>query len=333
MSKEIRGLLPSELEAHTQLVYESYYEYVASGERPFLADPQFWLKGVQNDPYYEPEHTRVLVLDGRLVSSVTCYTREMYADGRIAKVGCIGSVCTHPDYRRQGYVKEVLAETIAWMQAHSYHFSFLFGREEVYGGSGWKLLTSLEMIAEVQLRHNYKVAAQIRPANTEKEVPVLAEIYTRFNRTLTGPFVRNAEYWQRRVLRERFGPPPVYYLVELEGQPIGYFSGEEGRVREIAWTQAPQQLFAAVLQQWPNQPVRFSCFTSDMIRYVREISEVPNAAALAEHPRRITLQETGKGLWRYIGDSQRLFPEITDTDSLRCFLREHEYNFWPVDSF
>ncbi len=333
MSIEIRGLKESELSDHSQLVHQSYYEYVASGERTFLADPEWWLKGAQADPYYRPEQTRVMVMDGRLVASVTNYTRDVYADGRVAKVGCIGSVCTHPDYRRRGLVRQVLAESIAWMEQSGYHWSFLFGKEDVYGGSGWRIVTAFELIADLRLRGDAPTDAQVRPADPEQDVATLADIYERFNRTMTGPIVRTEAYWRQRVLRGRFGRTPAYYLVELGGWPIGYFAGADGHVNEIAWVDAPAHLFAAILSRWPGTPVRFHCFVADMVRYLRQVTEVPTAAAQAEHAGGLTLPEVYKGLWRYIGDSCRCFPEIADTDSLRRFLRQHEYNFWGVDGF
>jgi GNAT superfamily N-acetyltransferase len=334
MSTEIRGLKESELADHAQLVHQSYYEYVVSGERTFLADPQWWLQSAGADPYYQPDQTRVMLLDGRMVCSVTVYTRDVYADGRMAKVGCLGSVCTHPDFRRRGLVRQVLAEAIAWMEQNAYHWSCLFGNEAVYGGSGWRIVTALELVADLRLRQDdMPPPAQVRPVDPERDLAALRDIYERFSRTMTGPIVRNEAYWRQRVLAGRFGQTPTYYMVAVEEQPIGYFAGADAHVREIGWVDAPSSVFAAVLGQWPDTPVHFHCFTADMVRYLRQISDVPTAAAQAEHPGGVTLPQVYKGLWRYIGDSCRCFPEVTDTESLRYFLRQHEYNFWPADGF
>lgn len=332
MSTEIRALRDTELQAHSELVHASYYEYVASGERTFLADPEWWLKGVQADPYYRPEQTRVMLVDGKMVSSVTAYTRDTYVDGRIAKAGCIGSVCTHPDYRRQGLVRQVLAETVEWMEQSGYHWSLLFGKEEVYGGSGFLALTSFELVADLRLRDDAP-APQVRPVEPERDVAALVEIYATFNRTLTGPVLRNEAYWRQRVLNGRFGKTPSYFMVETDGRPIGYFSGEDAHVRELGWIQQPSLIFSAILRQWPETPVRFGCFTGDMVRYLRGISQVPSAAALWQHAGGLTVPEVYKGLWRYIGDNCRCFPEVKDTAGLLRFLRQHEYNFWPADGF
>jgi predicted N-acetyltransferase YhbS len=333
MATEIRGLTAAEMPAHAQLVYESYHEYVQSGERPFLSEPDWWLQSVRADPYYEPPQTRVMFRDGRMVAGVTCYTREVYADGRQAKVGCIGSVCTHPDFRRQGLVREILAEAVTWMEQSSYHWSSLYGREEVYGGSGWSVMTSLELIADVRLREGLTSSLQARPADPDRDAPLLADLYERFNQTLTGPIVRSEDYWNWRVLPGRFGHVPVYTLLERNGQAVAYYSGDNAHVRELAWVDEPEEVIMALLALWPGQPVRFSCFATDMIRYLRDISEVPTAAAFNEHPGGLTLPEAYKGLWRYIGDPNRRFREIVDTPTLKRFLREHEYNWWPADGY
>jgi predicted N-acetyltransferase YhbS len=330
MSTEIRGLKETELAAHADLVHRSYYEYVESGERTFLADPEWWLKAAQADPYYQPEQTRVMVLDGQLVASVTNYTRDVFADGRLAKVSCIGSVCTHPDFRRRGLVRQVLAESIAWMEQAGYNWSFLFGKEEVYGGSGWTIVTALEMVADLRLRSDAPAAATVRPVDPASDVPALVAIYEYFNRTMTGPIVRSEAYWRQKVLAGRWGAPPPFFMVELDGHPVGYFAGADAHVREVGWVSEPAELFAAMLRQWPDQAIRFHCYTSDMVRYLREITDVPSGGS---HFGTVTLPETYKGLWRYIGDTCRCFGEMNDTPGLRRFLRQHEYNFWPADSF
>ena len=333
MATEIRALQASELPAHAQLVYESYYEYVQSGERTMLGEPDWWLQSAKADPYYAPEQTRVMLMDGRMVASVTNYTRDVHADGRLAKVSCIGSVCTHPDFRRQGLVRQVLAESIAWMQQSGYHWSSLFGREEVYGGSGWTVLTSLELIADLRLREGLGTRLQSRVADPDRDAALLVDLYERFNQTLTGPIVRSEDYWSWRVLQGRLGSVPVYTFLELEDRPVAYYCGDNAHVRELAWVDEPEQVFATLLGLWPGRPVRFSCFSTDMIRYLREISAVPTAAAFNEHQGGLTLPEAYKGLWRYIGDPNNRFPEIKDTPSLKRFLREHEYNWWPADGY
>jgi len=102
MAMEIRGLKNSELDEHADSVYLSYSHDRQLVSGAMLTHQDWWLQGIARNPYYETEQTRVMVLDGKLVSSVTCYLRPSYIAGRIVKAVCIGSVCTHPNYRRQG---------------------------------------------------------------------------------------------------------------------------------------------------------------------------------------------------------------------------------------
>ena len=334
MSTEIRGLGESELEAHAELVYRSYKEYADSGERPFLGDPHWWLKSVRSDPYYEPDQTRVMVLDGQLVASVSNYTREMYVDGRRAKVSCIGSVCTHPHHRRKGLIKQVLAESIEWMQRHGFNWSFLFGREAVYGSSGWSLLTTFHLTADLRVRDEYGHSLNMRAADPGIDLAALARLYDQFNVKLSGPIVRSGAYWRQHLLVERLSQAvPTYNLLELEGRPVAYFWGHDANISEIAWVEAPLDVLAFLLRLWPGQPVKFHCYTTELIHHLRALSHMTGYDDYIAHPGGINLHEAYKGLWRYIGDPDHRFPEITDTASLKRLLRDREYIFWPTDGF
>lgn len=330
MSTEIRGLRATEMEAHAALVHQSYYEYVVSGERQFLADPHWWLKAAGADPYYDPALTRVMLIDGQMVASVTSYDRLVYvADGRRARVGSIGSVCTHPDFRRRGLVKLVLEDSIAFMADNGFHWSSLFGKETVYNSSGWTVLSSFNCTAQVGLREEYgPLTAQ--PAQTEADAAELAQVYEAFSGRLTGPVVRNAAYWRNVVLAGRWGAPPVYYLLRRGSETVGYYCGEGGKLREVGWTQPGHDVVAFLLRLAAGEPVSFPFATAELTQLLREISYAPCAEAAQAS---ITLNEAYKGLWRYIGPGGGEFPEITDTESMKRFLRDREYAYWGADGY
>jgi predicted N-acetyltransferase YhbS len=328
MATEIRGLREDELAAHAELVHQSYYEYVVSGERTFLADPLWWLKSAQGDPYYDPDQSRVMFIDGRQVASVTNYDRWVHGAGKQARVSCLGSVCTHPDFRRRGLIREVLAESIAWMARSGFHWSHLFGAEGVYGSSGWTALGSFTVTADLRVREEFGREVACRAVDPERDATTLVAMYERFCGGLAGPVVRSEAYWRQRVLGGRWGPPSLYML-ECDGRPVGYFGGEDGRLRELAWVDRPHDVLAFLLRRWEGQPVSFPCATLELVRLLREVSYAPSAGAIKGG---INLQESYKGLWRFIAPHQD-FPEITDTESLKRFLRDHEYIFWPEDGF
>jgi GNAT superfamily N-acetyltransferase len=339
MSCEIRGLRESELEAHNRLVYQSYAEYITQG-RDFLADERWWLTAVEKDPYYVPEQSRVMVVDGELVASVSCYQRMMYCGGALAKVGAIGSVATHPEHRRRGYVRQILAEARTWMRESGFDFSFLFGRYEVYGGSGWECLTGFDAVALTR-PPQVPSGLTVRPADFSRDVPALAAIYGAFNAPLVGPFVRTAEYWERRVPRGHFfDRTPEFFVLEERGQPVGYMrTPGPGHVAELAWRRddptLPARVLNAVLSQWPDHTeTRFDFATAELLAALRPHVLAGNMGEWNQQHGWVRLEERTRGLWTYIGPGAGHFAQITDTASMLDFLRRHEYLFYAgVDSF
>lgn len=332
MSAEIRALREDEFEEHAALVYASYSHERELPPASMLARPDWWLRSVERDPYYEPAQTRVMVVDGRLVSSVGCYLRPSYIAGRQARAACIGSVCTHPEYRKRGLVRQVLTEAVDWMIAQGFLWSFLFGLEAVYGGGGWRMLSTLNATADLDVLNEYGREVTSRPADPEADVPLLVSIHERFNATLTGTTVRTEDYWRGKLLSPRpWSEAPVCEVLELGGQPVGYWLPGDGAALEIAWVDAPREVLAYILRAFEGKPVRFGLGTAELVAHLRAISHPPGYDAWRQRRGGINLVESYCGLWQFHQDPQGLFPQVSDTASLLRFLRENEYTMWPAD--
>ena len=333
MTSEIRGLRPDELQAHNELVFISY----SHGRRldpdsaldRMLSQPDWWIKGVRRSSTYQPEQTRVMVIDGRLVCSVTCHPRPSYIAGQLVNAVCIGSVCTHPSYRHQGLLRQVLAEAVDWMNSQNVLWSFLYGNQDVYGGSGWRHLTSWSLCVDMPLREGFGAQIVARLASTEADTTTLMSIYQQFNGNLTGPTVRDESYWRDRVLHP--GEEHGYTLLERQGAPIGYFAGADATIAELGWTAYPHDVLAFLLRQWPCQRVSIPLCNSSILEVLKAISAIPGQREHHERPAGVTLQDTSRGLWQYHQDPEGLLPEFADTEGLLQFLREHDYVMWSVD--
>lgn len=330
----IRALRADEFDAHAELVYVSYSHGRELKPGEMLAHRDWWLRNVECDPYYDPEQTRVLETDGRLVASVTCYYRPSYVAGRVVDGACIGSVCTHPDYRRRGYVRRILAECVTWMSARGWEWSWLYGRQEVYGGSGWRNLTSFDLTADVKLREDAGTGLTERVADPDDDadVALLARLHEAMNSGLTGPVVRTEEYWRRLVLSARpWRPAPEYRLVFAGERPVGYYRLEGASVREIAWADRPHEVLARVLEAAGEAPVSFPCCLPEMVTALRDLAAIPTQAECFARPRALTLRESYRGLWRHHRVAAPKFPEIADTDTLVRMLHDRDYVMWPAD--
>jgi GNAT superfamily N-acetyltransferase len=329
----IRALKASELDEHTELVFRSYSHNRELAPGSMLTYPDWWRRCIATDPGYEPERTRVLVQDRRLVSSVTCFPRPSYIAGRVAPSVCIGSVCTHPEYRQRGLVRHVLAEAIEWMKNRGVVWSFLYGLEGVYGSSGWRNLSTWTVSADLRVREQSGRDLIERQAEPGADLQTLVDLHASFSRTQTGPTHRCAAYWQRRVLASAgpWEPAPVYYLLERDGRAVGYYAGADGRAREFGWSDNGHDVLAFLLRRWPGKPLSLPCFSTDLVAQLRLVSAIPTKAECRERPGGITLAEAYRGLWQYHQDRERLFPEVSDTPSLLRFLRDHDYLMWPAD--
>lgn len=333
MSIEIRALRPDELDVHDQLIFDAYREYSRDGQ-----DRRWWLDVASHDPYYSPDQTQVMFADGVMVASVTAYWREMYCAGTTARVGAIGSVATHPDHRKRGYVRTLLQASCEWMRENQFDFSFLFGREEVYGGSGWCMFSAFGSSVAAHLPA--EAPGEVRQAQFPADIPALQAVYDSFNASLTGTFLRSTDYWARRVTCGYFRDNTrSFFLVEKGGEPVGYFRSDgEASVTELGWRRevggAGPVTVGTILCQWPDREVRFGCWNPDLQAALAPYLWAPSQAAMREKSSAIHLSESNKGLWKYIGPGRGAFPQVSDTESLIAFLHAHDYTFWSgVDNF
>ena len=328
---EIRALRDDELDEHAELIYVSYSHERELDPGSMLTHRDWWLHSIERNPYYEPQQTRVMEMDGRLVSSVTCYHRPTYVPGGEAKAVCIGSVCTHPDYRRRGLAREVLQEATEWMISEGYQWSFLYGRAEVYGGSGWRNLSTFDTFADLRLRDYYLGEVSLRSVDPEEDLEVLTDIYAQFNSRLVGPTVRTEEYWRNRVLAATpWGAGPEYEIAEQGGNAVGYVCMYGNQLREIAWLDRPHELLAEVLARADGEPVHFGFSLPELTEALRDVSAIPTQQQCFEEPGGIELRETYRGLWRYHGTT----PDDdmpADTGSLVRYMRDHDYVMWAAD--
>jgi len=331
---EIRALQESEFDEHAELVYVSYSHERDLKPGEMLAHRDWWLRSIERDPYYEPAQTRVMSLDGRLVASVGCYYRPTWVRGQRVEAACIGSVCTHPDHRRRGYVRQILAEATEWMRAQGWEWSFLYGLEAVYGGSGWQNLTAFDLVVDVTPRDDLPLLIE-RPANPDDDadIALLARLYDELCAPLVGATIRTEEYWRERVLSSTpWGPGPEYRLVELDdGLPAGYYCISGAAVREIAWSKRPHEVLAMVFARAGGQPVSFPFAHPELVQALRELAAIPTQAQCFEGTGSITLREGYKGLWRHHDIDKPVLPELRGTADLVRMLHDGDYVMWPAD--
>ncbi|NLO04966.1 MAG: GNAT family N-acetyltransferase [candidate division WS1 bacterium] len=330
----IRALREDEFDEHAELVYRSYTHEREIPADSMLTHRDWWVRSIERDPCYEPEQTRVMEVDGRLVASVTCYYRPTYIAGRQVEASCIGSVCTHPDYRRRGYVREILTECVEWMTARRWEWSFLYGKAEVYGGSGWLNLASLDLSTDLQLRDDAPSDFTERHADpdSDADIALLTRLHERFNADLTGPTVRTEAYWRSRVLSSRpWGRGPTYTIVEgADGAALGYYYRGGSEVREVAWADRPHEVLKAILRGADEGPINFRCLVPGLIEGLRELAAIPEQKQCLDGAGGIRMRQAYRGLWR-LNPVPDPVVDVADTAALLRLLHDAGYVMWPAD--
>ncbi|MGR5092134.1 GNAT family N-acetyltransferase [Vibrio maritimus] len=112
-----------------------------------------------------PQHRWYVTSDNKhhVVAHVAVHEKTVEIRGRSYPIGGVAEVCVHPDYRKKGLVKTMLTEVHQWMEQQGMHFSVLFGRDEVYGSSGYIRVTNLNVLQEDPLAQPTPVSAMVKP--------------------------------------------------------------------------------------------------------------------------------------------------------------------------
>lgn|GEM_PF-1903559 len=111
----------------------------------FGVENNFFRSLLEADPTNTLGHTRVAVDDhGTILSTVQVFRRtKLGLDGRIDRIGGIGSVATRPEARGKGYSHRLLSEAIVLMREESYDYALLFtGINDFYARLGFRTVVS-----------------------------------------------------------------------------------------------------------------------------------------------------------------------------------------------
>jgi predicted N-acetyltransferase YhbS len=324
---EFRSLYPDELEA-----WLDHVTHVFSASRQYFSN--HW----HNDPWKDVEGIRVAVDDGKIVSTVRVFIRQMYFHSEPISVGGIGEVSTRPEYRKRGLATQLLKDSIQFMENRRIAISMLHGSQRIYSVEGWESVP--RYYAKKTLLGRKQQAWNIRPANFQDmdEVAQLASLYDSYSRKFNGTFVRDdIAYWTDWVQTES----PHAWVAERDGVIDGYVSvrerdGELG-VKEFA---ASEELSAE-----NGATDFFEVVLSDVIAQIDKKSlEIEYPAPIADGFNAPKVEAYGSTMYRVnLPDAftPKMRQELSDgladflhsqSDMLTQNIKSHHI-FWPTDGF
>jgi predicted acetyltransferase len=173
---------------------------------------------------YEP---LVMLVDGRIVANVSVIRREIYLEGKIVPIGGIGSVVTHPDYRRRSYAKILMQEWLRNMQEENIYISVLLTEIPwIYESLGWKIVPQGYLVVELSGQKAAKVDSNISVTKDISDVrPSIISLYDESAPSLAGAIRRDKRYWDEYYFwfNDNYGGVGDQYLLYTENSKLlGY---------------------------------------------------------------------------------------------------------------
>lgn len=189
----------------------------------FTTPREYFANQTEHDATYRFGQTRIIEVDGRVVSHVRLFHRQMLVRGVALPVGGVGSVATHPDYQGRGFATALLRDAIERMERAGYALSFLWtGLAPFYERLGWRVVLQpiYTLQAEEAARSSTAATVSVRPF-TSADLFAVARIYRRAAEGSTGAIVRTLRYWRDHMTWVH-DDPEGFLLAERRGQVVAY---------------------------------------------------------------------------------------------------------------
>ncbi|WP_434606298.1 GNAT family N-acetyltransferase [Bacillus paranthracis] len=121
------------------------------------------------------------------------------------KMGGVAGVATYPEYRRSGYVKELLQHSLQTMKKDGYTVSMLHPfAVTFYRKYGWELCANLLVchLTKSDLVMKKQVNGTVKRFNKENHPEEVEKLYETFAERFSGMLVRNEKWWLRAVYED-----------------------------------------------------------------------------------------------------------------------------------
>ncbi|HDR4423843.1 TPA: GNAT family N-acetyltransferase [Bacillus cereus] len=118
------------------------------------------------------------------------------------KMGGVAGVATYPEYRRSGYVKELLQHSLQTMKKDGYTVSMLHPfAVSFYRKYGWELCANLRVchMTKSDLVMKKQVNGTVKRFNKENHSEEVEKLYEIFAERFSGMLVRDEKWWLQAV--------------------------------------------------------------------------------------------------------------------------------------
>jgi predicted N-acetyltransferase YhbS len=197
------------------------------------ASREYFAAAYRNDPWARPEHSRIARADGRIVSHIRLYDRWQRVGSIPVHVGCVGDVCTLPEYRKQGHCRALLEDALRYWDDHGYDLSMIVSGVGVYAACGWVPLPEPGFELPAENRHEARSGSsyEARRFVRSEDLTAVAAVYATYNAARSLTTLRPPAYWERHFAWIAGEIEEAFLVAEREGQIVAYLRSEGGGQR------------------------------------------------------------------------------------------------------
>lgn len=198
---------------------------------------------ILGDPTWRPEQTPVVLVDDRIVSTLRIWDRHVHLGATPVRMGGIGGVTTHPDYRRRGLANQLMAHAAETMRSSGYELGLLFTiiPARFYRRLGWCSVPLTGFRATLHQCPDSACGPWVVPFEAARDLEEVVTLYQRNNAGRSGTLLRPRPYWDYTPSQAR-GVLPTVVARDSMGL-VGYLNWEmksdRAYVNEVAWANPP----------------------------------------------------------------------------------------------
>ena len=199
---------------------------------------------MEGDPTWSPAQTPVIVVEGRIVSTLRIWDRWVHLGATPVRMGGIGGVTTHPDYRQRGIATRLMEHAAEYMRDDGYDLGLLFTMIAAgfYRRLGWSCVPLMGFHARLSRPPQpERSALEVLPFDEGRDLEETVALYQRYNAGRSGSLLRPRPYWDYAPSRVRGVLPTAVVRgpAGLSGY-INWESDDDGvEVYEVAYESGP----------------------------------------------------------------------------------------------
>ena len=200
-----------------------------------------------DDPWRDIKDILVAVEDGKILSSVRIFHRDIFFFGQSVSMGGIGEVGTNPKHQGKGLANRLLKLAIEQMKAHNVHISMLVAEiRGYYEKLGWRQVIMFNKVSDVYGDEGFPYS--IRQLNFETDLQSVKAIYEEYSGKYNGAVVRNSGFYWENWVKDKVGS---WVVEDGKGNLICYIyikdKGEQVVAREFGCVLSREDIFDSLI--------------------------------------------------------------------------------------